>query len=58
MTIALILAASVAVGALIFTYGVAVRDVCLGAGIGPWGANLLALLACAPILAALYSIEP
>jgi hypothetical protein len=48
---------SAAVGSAIFAYGLAVRDVCLGAGLGAATANLLALLACAPILAALYSID-
>jgi hypothetical protein len=57
ITIALIVVASSAVGVLIFAFGVAVRDVCLGAGLGVWKSNILALVACAPILAALYSIE-
>jgi hypothetical protein len=56
-TIVLIPLVSAAVGSAIFAYGVAVRDVCLGAGLGPAVANLLALLACTPILAALYSID-
>jgi len=57
LTVGLILAVSLAVGALIFAYGVAVRDVCLGAGLGALGSNILALVACFPILAALHSID-
>ena len=53
----LILVVSIVVGAIIFAYGAAVRDVCLDAGLSPWSANALALLACSPILAALYSID-
>jgi hypothetical protein len=57
LAIALILIVSAGVGTLILAYGVAVRGICLDAGLGVGFSNLLAVAACAPILAALYSIE-
>jgi hypothetical protein len=57
ITLSITLIVSAAVGLAIFAYGLAVRDVCLGAGLGPASSNALALLACAPILAALYSFD-
>jgi hypothetical protein len=55
--VVLTLLASAAVGVVIFVYGAAVRDVCRDAGVNAALANLLAVFACAPILAALYSID-
>lgn len=57
ITLGLTLVVSAAVGMAIFAYGLAVRDVCFGAGLGQASSNALALLACAPILAALYSFD-
>jgi len=57
IVIALTLLVSVSVGVAIYLYGAAVRDVCTDAGISAGGANFLAVLACAPILAALYSFD-
>ena len=56
-TIALIVMVSAVVGAVIFAYGLAVRDVCRDAGLDLSVSSALAVLACSPILAALYSID-
>jgi len=53
----LIVAVSAAVGAAILAYGIAVRDICLDAGFGKNLSDILAALACSPIIAALYSID-
>jgi hypothetical protein len=57
VTVLLILLVAALVGCTIYFYGVAVRDVCTGAGLGQTLANVVALLACSPVLAALYSID-
>jgi len=54
----LVVVVSIAVGATIFAYGAAVRDICIvDAGLGPAVSNAIAVVACSPILAALYSID-
>ena len=57
ITLGLTLVVSAAAGTAIFAYGLAVRDVCLHAGLGQAGSNAMALLACSPILAALHSFD-
>jgi hypothetical protein len=56
-TVVLIIIVSAVVGSMIFGYGVAVLDVCLNAGLDQWSSSALSVLACAPILAALSSID-
>lgn len=57
IAIVLIIVVSTAVAAGIFAYGAAIRDICLDVGLSAESSNALALLACVPILAALYSID-
>jgi hypothetical protein len=52
-----ILLVSASISALIYGYGAAVRDICIDAGLSQASSGFFAVLACAPILAALYSID-